>query len=398
MKKIITILLITLCISCNVSNNENNNDLYSDITVLNSGQDIIINTLQFDTIKTNTSFTYSGDAFWKLRDDSLYYFDRLLGTVDIFNLNGEFMKRALGIGKGPNEVMEEIGTVCDFHKGWLLVAIYNVFQFSRSFNDKKTKFLLSISNDWGKKKQDLQNNPNPTEDIELYVPAYINPQMTFLNNQSVIMKVSCEYPDFREKKYYTESAIVAEYNFEKGTLTKLMGKYPPSYKTENYTTAFANHYYSKYKEDTYLLSFGIDPLIYICDDSFKPQKAFGLCGKMINVNYDTKNSNNKTNNHDFKKERIIRGYYTSIYYCKEKDLTFRIYKTGIKEDNIPDDLSEVTNPSRMQIYKGTDLIGDVSVPELFEIISYKAPYYFSDGYLKIEEDYDIIGFYKFKIN
>jgi hypothetical protein len=118
---------------------------------------------------------------------------------------------------------------------------------------------------------------------------------------------------------------------------------------------------------------------------------------MINVNYDTKNTKNKTNNHNFKEERIIRCYYTSIYYCKEKDLTLRIYKTGIKEDNIPDDLSEVTNPSRMQIYKGIDLIGDISVPEHFEIIGYKAPWFFADGYFNIKEDYDIVGFYKFNI-
>ena len=397
MRIIITLYLLALCISCSESNNENNNDLYSNITLLNTASNITINSIKIDTVKTNINFTYSGDTFWKHRDDTLYLFDRLLGIVDIFNCKGEFYKRALGIGKGPNEVMEEIGTVCNFNNGWLIVDIYNVFRFSRSFDNKRHKFLFSIDQDMQKKKQDLRNNPNPAKDIELYVPAYITPQMTFLNNKSVIMKISCEYPDFREKKYYTESAIVAEYSFNKGTITKLMGKYPPCYKTENYTTAFANHYYSKYNKNNYLLNFGIDSLIYICDNSFNPKKAFGLSGKMKNINYDTKDSDNKTNHYNFKNERIIRGYYTSIYYCKEKDLTFRIYKTGIKKENIPVDLSEVTNPSRMQIYKGTNLIGDVSIPEHFEIIGYNDSWFFADGYFNTKEDYDIVGFYKFKI-
>lgn len=397
MRNAFIFIVIISCISCNNINDQDNNDYYSNIERVGSGKDISINRLSIDTVKTNVSFTYSGDVFWKMKDDTLYLFDRLLGIVDIFNRKGEFYKRALGIGKGPNEVMEEIGTVCNFKDGWLIVDIYNVFRFSRAFDNKRHKFLFSIDRDMQKKKQDLLKNPNPAKDIELYVPAYLYPQMVFLKNQSVLIKVSCEYPDFRENRYYKESALIGEYDFTKGTITRLMGRYSNEYKTEDYTVAFANHYFTKYKNEGYLLSFGIDTLLYICDDDFKPHKAFGISGNMENTEYARKNKKDKTISHNFKTERLIKGYYTSIFYCNENNLTFRVYKTGIKKDNIPNDLSKSKNPSRMQIYKGTKLIGDVPVPEHFEIIGHKGTWFYADGYFKSKEDGDEIGFYRFRI-
>ena len=392
-------IIIAITTACNKPENKNAIDTYKDISIITTRKNKQISSIIIDTIFTNKKLSHSGDGFWKMRNDTFYYFDRTLAVVDMYNQNGIFQKRALGIGKGPGEVIEEICAVCNFNKGWLLTEVYNVYNFSRQFNDKKMRLLFKITENIEQRKGDLRKNPHPNKDFELYVPAYNYPQISQIDKNTVLMKVSCEYPDFMKQQYYNESAIVATYNFDKGTLTKLMGRYPPCYQKQRIAPAFSNYYYSSYKNNKYLLSFGIDSLIYICNNSFVPQKAFSISGDIVNDNYYTIDT--RENGHheriNFFKELKTKGYYTSIYYCKQKDITFRVYKTGIKKDNIPDNLSEAVNPSRMQIYKGFTLIGDVPVPENFEIIGYNAPWFFADGYFDAKEDYDIIGFYKFKL-
>jgi len=38
------------------------------------------------------------------------------------------------------------------------------------------------------------------------------------------------------------------------------------------------------------------------------------------------------------------------------------------------------------------------VPDNFEIINYKAPYFYADGYEKIGEERDYLGVYRFKVD
>jgi len=208
----------------------------------------------------------------------------------------------------------------------------------------------------------------------------------------LLIKVSCEYPDLFEKKYYEQSAIMAEYNFEKGTITKLMGRYSPAYK-DKIVPAFASHYYSPYKNGQYLLTFAIDHKIYITNKDFEPIKAFGLKGHFLNEDYIEKTD---MTYHEIQDELNTKAFYTSIYYSKDLNITFRIYKTGLA--NSANDIQENLNPSRMQIYQGTDLIGDIVVPENFEIIGYKAPYFYADGYEKTGEETDSLGVYRFMVD
>lgn len=397
---ILVILFIVLFACDNKTPYNEYSKAYNNVEKHLTDKRTVIKQLKIDTIKVDKTLTSSGEGFWRMNNKLFFFFDKILGTVDVYDKKGMFQRRALGIGKGPGEVIEEIGTVCSFDNDWLIAHIYQLCKYTKNFQNKKMRFLFKWDDNFEKKKQNIMKDPDPSRYIEVYVPAYDYPQMVDLGGQKVLMKVSCEYPDYKTLLYYQKSALVAIYDFEQGTLTKLLGRYSPCYQNDLIAPAFSNHYFTPYKNGHYLLSFGLDSLIYICNNAFVPQKAFGIKGNLINEDYYKINAKN---NETFSwkllpDERATKGFYTSIYYCKEKDLTFRVYKTGIKEDNIPDDLTEETNPSRMQIYKGTDLIGDVPVPDKFEIIGYKAPWFFVDGYFKIEEDYDIIGFYKFKID
>lgn len=363
---------------------------YENVELVNTKCLIELDKIKIDTVVVDKVLSISGEGFWKKKDNFFYYFDKLLGTVDCYDIDGHFIKRAMGIGKGPGEVLEEIGTICRFKEGWLLAHVYHLSLFSETLDSKETKYLFKFDADFENKKKSIMKDPHPSEDIEVYVPAYDYPQMIFNKEESVLLKVSCEYPDYNEKLYYKESTLIANYDFSKGTITKLMGRYSPVYQKTIKYPAFAHHYFSKYEHDKYLLNFGIDSLIYVCDENFIPQKAFGRKAKFVDCNYVQKN---KFEWKDIEKERSEKGYYVSIFYCKEKDVVFRVYKTGLKDNGI----KEGGNPTRMQIYKGKALIGDVSVPDNFEIIAYDAPYFYCDGYTEIGEDYDKIGIYRFKL-
>ena len=392
MKKTFFYLILFFSVSCQT--NTSNEDKYLNLSLLDSKSKTQLNKIEIDTIFADFSFTYSGDIFWKLRDDSLYLFDRLMGTVDIYNKQGVFSRRTLGIGRGPGEVMEQIGTVCNFGKGWLLVDDYVMYYFSRDFDNKIIKNLFALDDSFAARRGSILKNPDPAKDIELYIPAYyVRPQMSLLKDGTILIKVSCDHPDYKERKYYRESAIIAKYNYDKGTISKLMGRYPPSYRTEYYTVAFPDHYYSGYKNGQFLLNFEIDSLIYVCDNNFDPQNAFGLSGEMINTDYKLTNSDGPTEI-NFQKEESVRGYYMTVYYSPNTDITLRTYKTGIKNES---EAGKTNNPSRMQIYKGIDLVGDVPIPDNFEIIGYEHPYFYADGYFEIGEEKDKVGIYKFKL-
>ena len=396
MQKILIVLII-ICSACTTKTKQTALELYADVEPLGTTKEISIEALHMDTLKANNPFSLSGDCFWKIEDDTLYHFDRILAVVDVYDKEGNFHRRSLGVGRGPGEVMEEIGTVCEYRGGWLLTEVYNIYHFNPVFNDKQMKFLFHFGNDIEQRKQDLYKNPDPTKDVELYVPDYTTPQMMVDSDQDVVMKISCEYPDFMEQHHYQSSALVGHYDFERGCLTQMMGRYPPCYQSEEGAPAFSNHYFSPYKDGRYLVSFGLDPQIYICDDQFRPKKSFGLAGCILNADYKmVKLDSGERLPYDYFEEELKRkGYYTSVYYCPDQDITFRIYKTGLKPETYTN--GEVTNPSRMQIFKGTDLVGDVSVPDKFEIIDYQAPYFFADGYYEIGEETDQIGVYKFKL-
>lgn len=390
--KIFSIIILFLLQACTNLQEKSSTELYSNVQAIPSNKITADVNITLDTIIVDSQLSTSGDGFWRVKNDTLYFFDRIMGEVSVFDDKGKFLWNGLGLGRGPGEVLEEIGNVCPFNEGWLITEVYNVYRFDSHFGNKKMKFLIDYGDDFNSRKEKLYANPNPSKDIELYVPAYVYPQMHQIAKDKFLMKVSCEYPDFFKPEYYDQSAIMAEYNFEKGTITKLMGRYPPVYQNK-IVAPFASHYYSPYKENQYLLSFAIDHKIYITNDSFEPIKAFGQKGAFINNDYS---ENNNMGYHEIQSELNKKAHYTSIYYCDNLDITFRMYKTG--QATSEKESEENFNPSRMQIFKGTDLIGDIAIPENFEIIYYNTPYFYADGYIKIGEDRDSLGVFRFTID
>jgi hypothetical protein len=92
-------------------------------------------------------------------------------------------------------------------------------------------------------------------------------------------------------------------------------------------------------------------------------------------------------------ERVRKGFYSDITRIESVDLTFRCYTTGNSQTDVFD--NDYSNNRRMQIYKKTELVADIKVPNRFKIIGYDDSFIYADGI--IDTSSEKIAFFKFKI-
>jgi hypothetical protein len=92
--------------------------------------------------------------------------------------------------------------------------------------------------------------------------------------------------------------------------------------------------------------------------------------------FTTDNISVAADNDKFIKDRQEFGYYANLFHATNENLALRTYSTG-KVD--------LHSTSRMQIYEGFTLIGDVEVPNGFEIINYQSPYFYAQKRNEEEE-------------
>lgn len=83
-------------------------------------------------------------------------------------------------------------------------------------------------------------------------------------------------------------------------------------------------------------------------------------------------------------DRSTKGYYQSMKLFDDMDLLFRTYSKN-----------ESTKSDGLQIYQNEILIGDVPVPESFEVVGYNSPYFY--GQISGNGDADLLQLYRFKI-
>ena len=120
--------------------------------------------------------------------------------------------------------------------------------------------------------------------------------------------------------------------------------------------------------------------MYVYDKSFRLKYSFGQKGKDMNQDYLRLSV--ESFQKELSEEQNTKGRYTSL--CIVGDMTFRTYRTGIPQ-----------NQTRLQIYEGTTLIGDIQVPEGFKTLGYIEPYYYSE--FICDEEKESMELYRFKL-
>lgn len=377
--------------ACQSSGEETQQD---DIPHRHSQTTIRYNQLKLDTLLLKPEL-FSGNGFMHLSEaDSLYYFDKIFGTVFVFDLKGKYYGRHLRIGEAPNEV-KGIDSYTETPQGHLIMHDWTFYHF-----DKNWQLLKKQVIDYNTKKSQKELLENPqAADFGIYEVEYKDNQLQIIEGgKSLLINVVSEHPLFNayaNSEFYQEARIIAKLDLKNTKVVELLGRRPKSY--QSYT--FLPHYiYFNYdweeKTKQFYITFNPDSLIYVYDDKLQPNYTFGVAGKDMDTKYIARKGVKLAYEEElYYEDRIRKGYYHHIKHFEELALTFRVYTQG---SNSPEAFTEEDNPKRMQIYKGENLIGDCAVPKHFRLLAYRAPYFYAEGLF--DEEQEVLGVYRFRLD
>lgn len=333
-----------------------------------SVDNIVLDTLHADAPESS----YAG--FSGLQGDKIFFADRYSCWVYEFNKNLQPVARHMGKGRGPHELpLGNIEGYAVFDNGnhCFVGSTRDLYLYDSLFNQTASVSFLAARGE--------DNGENVFEREDFYNLNYENliikkfNESLFFNVDGGDNNYNISTPDF-----YHNARIMMKINGESGKIDGFMGRISPAVK---FMSAFGNYQYDMDPEGRFFVSFEVDSLIYVYDNNFAIEHAFGAAGKEMKMDYaELSADDNYSSQRDA--EMQTKGYFTSIK--KAGDYIFRTYKTG---DAAHD---------RMQIYRGMTLIGDVAVPHDFHVLGYIAPYFYSS--IIADENAETLTAFRFKMD
>lgn len=333
--------------------------------------DIRIDSLSFERISPEVSgvsyLGYSG-----IQGGSLFFADRLFASLYQFDKNGDLEGVRIRKGNGPHEVPTsrfEAYCVSDEGHHFFLDGSTNLYEFDENFNSVNNVLYF-----WSKKITDGE----VCEQTDSYCTSYGNVNLT-VSNGLMYTNISGESDDFNFTlpEYYELTRIIEPRDVKTGVPHPLLGRLSPSV---GYMEAFQGVFFKIRDNGDFVVAYEADDLMYVYDKSFNLRYSFGHKG--LDMNKDYKRLSIENFYDELSEEQKTKGYYTSL--CLVGDLTFRTYLTGQPKDQ-----------TRLQVYDGTTLIGDIQVPEGFKTLGYIEPYYYSE--FICDEEKESMELYRFKL-
>jgi len=361
MKKIIFFVFINIISSCNFNNS--NNEFVGKYAIEING--IILDSITIDASNT------SGMGTFFMEDSLICFFDLNYNTLYKYKLNGEFLTRTMGSGRGPGEInIKGIKLFSSFDsKIYYLIGDNTVTSINKS--NGATKFLGTIDMGWNTELK-RNNNPDPLNPgcYEMNPKNICSFQPAFIDNENFVFQIAAGHPKFNgydpncnADKCFEEGRNLGIININKLKMEKVIIKYPEIYQKYKYIPNF-DHSAFQINGDTIMISFAADSLIYFYKLPEKELFKIGFSGKNMNTNYRQIKSVDE-NRGLFRKEALDCGYYFDLDYIKETNLICRVYAKG-----------KPINKYGLQIYKNYNLIADVNVPQFFQLLGYyKGKYY-----------------------
>lgn len=380
MRSILFFVLVLIFFSC--KNSKEQNKTIDNIKIIESHENKLISHVTLDSFILKSG-NYSAEGFSVMKKDSLYLVDQIFSTINSYNLNGEFNRQYLG-KKSAYNLQSLYSLSMPSEGGFLICDGFKYLRFSKDWkfvDSAVIRYPKTIDNNV------LLEYPK-AEYPDLYEIKYTN--NSYPNKgKYLLVEIESEHPKFNgfsTKNYYQTARNLALLDPKTRRVNPMFGSWSKPYKLGKNYPYFANINY-QYESMNFYINFEIDSLIYVFDTRFTPQYAFGRKGKIINDTYLPSTSIATAFNDSLRlNEREVRGFYGHLFVESSRDLIFRSYFTGKKENKL--------NQHRLQIYKVTTLIGDLEIPYTFKIIGYKLPYFYAEGDNLVEGK----KIYKFKIN
>lgn len=342
----------------------------------NSEPEIRIQSLLLDSFSLGTvESSYVG--MLNLSADTIYLIDKRLCRVFLFDKNGKYVSEALRVGSGPQDINSGIidGYARIDDKDHLFIGPSNdCYLFDDSFNKQKL-FIIDKGT----------RGENATfEEPWIYTLCYEN--LIFKNYANYLYyNVFSEYEGLNfidsPAEYFEKAHYLSKLNLQTGQVEEMLGKYPRIYTESRGLKQYSFVNFDISKKGNFYISFEADSLIYEYDESFTPLCAFGYPGR--NLQLKEKNLFTFMDFADaYAACRKESGFYKGIKYVDETDMLFRVYKRS-------------SVGYGLQIYRDKVLIGDVDVPDNFEVLGYSSPnYYATTG---VDEEKEEIMIYTFTL-
>ncbi len=338
--------------------------------------------LSYDTIIINGA-GLSMEGHFVVNNNKLLFCDEVFALIQIYDLDGNKLKRKLGRGPGPNEIPDlyrvvssntQSGEFVILDKSWRVYIFNNEFKIqAKSRIDFRNKQSMN----------DLFNNPD-IENPGLYEVEYFNATLNS-NGKLLLIPITTEHPKLNSftnncEKYYRDVYLMAMIDIETGVVKQLLGKRPPIYRKYKHLPNF-NFVKCLWIDDFIYYTVEIDPKIYIMDLDGNLTMSFGSSGKCMVTDY-TETKTLKESESNFFLHRKSFGYYS---FLKEGNgLIFRGYHKG----------GDATTDG-MQVYKDKVLIADFDTPKGSQYIGYSSGYHFFIVSMNSEKEIFTLG--KFKL-
>lgn len=336
----------------------------------NNKVDISINNLSFEELDVNPDNT-SYVGFSGIYGNKLFFADRLFSTLYQFDATGKCEGAKILHGNGPSEIPArfEDYTISDDGHHFFIGSSTDIYEFDGSFNKVNNYMFLNKKISEG----------DVYEKTDFYMTFYSNVNMT-VNDGILYMNVTGgnDDLDMTSKDYYGVSRIIEKRQAATGDIIGYYGRMSPSV---GYMTAFQKDFFRINDAGDIFVAYEADDLIYVYDKDFKIKYSFGQSGKSMNRDYLELKVDGFASM--LQSEQDTKGRYTSLRVSN--GLVFRTYWTGLPN-----------NKTRLQIYDGTTLIGDVDAPDNFKVLGYIAPYYYSE--FICDEEAETMKLYRFKLD
>lgn len=320
-----------------------------------------------------------------IRDSSIYYSDYLFATIEKFDKNLNHIASYLGHGKGPNEY--DCDVICGHYideKGHHFLNDGSLFyaEYDKDFNRLwQHDFSAEYSATKGSDKYDYFSRPyTQTSAFEPLTSFTVRDGIAY--NSVGARGYTGTFEEYMDKKFHKQARVISLTDLEKKEFLAPLGRRSPH---DAKNSLLTDCYFSIDYAGSFFVGYMQDKNIYVYDKDFKLLYSFGQPAKRMNRQYAGLKKDQiewDIFKNIIRSEIDNKGYYTSVNIVG--DYIFRSYCTGAPEDT-----------GGLQIYEGTTMIADITVPKWFKVAGYIAPYYYS-AFIGDEEN-ETMKIYRFKL-
>ena len=279
----------------------------------------------------------------------LFFYDGYFVFLYLFDGDGAFEQRLLGLGRGPAEVLIPGAKDGAVDSNGDLCILGSTMDFETFDAGKQQTNYIQFAY-----QPDKEANP---ENFFNYSYSDPNIQARYRDGKFYVNLFS-ERPDYNhfdnQADFINSSYRVGVVDPGKKTTRMIVRGFPPIYHENVPKYAAFDLVNPEFSGDDLLINFEADSTIYRCSIDGNPKSAFGVAGRGMDQDYlNTKGFNEQTIK-NYMVNRSTKGYYHKMTAVGNK--LFRSYIRGVAAEN-----------DGLQIYDKDVLIGDVDVPKGFSV-------------------------------